>query len=334
MNLADLTLEEIEQEVKVLGESSFRAKQIYEWIYRGADLDQMTNLSKALRDKLKEKHTVFFPKIHTRFVSNDGTIKYLMELSDGNLIETVLMRYKHGISVCISSQVGCRMGCSFCASTIGSLVRNLSPAEIAGQVITASNDAGERISNVVVMGIGEPLDNYDNLVKALRLLNHGLGIGFRHITVSTCGLLDKIKDLMNEEMPINLAVSLHAPNNEIRRALMPVARAYDIDELIKVCRTYTEVTKRRITFEYALVKGVNDSIQNAKELKALVKNMLCHINLIPVNKIDEAGYEKSNAAEEFMKALSPVAATIRRELGSDINASCGQLRASANKALS
>ena len=293
----------------------------------------MTNISKATREKLSAVSFISTLKIREKYVSKiDKTTKYLFELPDGNCIESVVMYYNHGISICISSQVGCRMGCGFCASTIGGLYRSLTAGEILNQVIFAQKDIGERISNIVMMGIGEPLDNFENVKKFLRNVNHekGLNIGYRHISLSTCGLVPKIYELAKENMPITLSVSLHAPNNDIRNSIMPVNKKYPIEELIKACKDYIKTTTRRISFEYSLISGVNDSMENADELARLLKGMLCHVNLIPVNKIEEREYKKGNKQEirAFCERLNSrgINATVRRELGSDIQASCGQLR--------
>ena len=334
IDLKDLEYTELEPFFVEMGEPRFRAKQVFEWLHRGVrSFDGMTNLSKATRAKLAEKSFISTLSIREKYISKlDGTIKYLFELQDGNCIESVVMRYKHGITICISSQVGCRMGCGFCASTIGGLYRNLTPGELLNQVIFAQEDIGERISNIVMMGIGEPLDNYGNVIKFLHNVNHpaGLNIGYRHISLSTCGLVDKIYELARENLPVTLSVSLHAPNDAIRSQIMPVNRRFPIAELMRACRAYIETTTRRISFEYALIAGVNDSLEQAEELARLVKGMLCHVNLIPVNKVEERQYEKSKAqtVRGFQQRLLDlgVNATVRRELGSDISASCGQLR--------
>ncbi|MEE0945165.1 MAG: 23S rRNA (adenine(2503)-C(2))-methyltransferase RlmN [Clostridia bacterium] len=334
IDLKDLSYEELQELVTEIGEPKFRAKQIFAWLLRGVtSFDEMTDISKKTREKLAEISFVSTLKIREKFVSKiDKTTKYLFELEDGNCIESVVMYYKHGISICISSQVGCRMGCAFCASTIGGLYRSLTAGEIINQVIFAQKDIGERISNIVMMGIGEPLDNYDNVIKFLHNVNNeaGLNIGYRHISLSTCGVVDRIYDLAKEKLPITLSVSLHAPNDEIRNSIMPINHKYNIEELIKACRDYIHTTTRRISFEYSLISGVNDSKENAKELARLLKGMLCHVNLIPVNKVKERGFEKGTKAqiEMFMNTLISLGinATIRRELGSDISASCGQLR--------
>lgn len=334
IDLKNLEYDALMETLISMGEKKFRAEQIFSWLLKGVtSYDEMTNISKETRAKLKEMSYVSSLKIREKFVSKiDGTVKYLFELDDGNCIESVVMRYHHGITICISSQVGCRMGCKFCASTIGGLYRNLTAGEILNQIIFAQKDLGERISNVVMMGIGEPMDNYDNVITFLHNVNNekGLNIGYRHITISSCGLIEGISKLADEGLPVNLAISLHAPNDNIRNTIMPVNRAYNIDSLIKVCREYFEKTKRRISFEYSLIHGVNDSEKNAKELAALVRPLKAHVNLIPVNKVEESGFEKGSKSEinKFLNTLTAqgVNATIRRELGSDISASCGQLR--------
>lgn len=334
LDLKDFEYKELEEYLVSAGEKKFRAAQIYKWLHMGVTgYDEMTDISKALRERLKEDTYVSTLEIEEKYVSRlDGTVKYLFRLPDGNCIESVVMRYHHGLTICISSQVGCRMGCRFCASTIGGLFRSLTAGEILNQVIFAEKDMGERISNIVLMGIGEPLDNYDNVIKFLHNVNHekGKNIGYRHITLSTCGVVPGIYKLAEENLPITLTISLHAPNNEIRGSIMPVNHAYKIEELFESCRYYLEKTGRRLSFEYSLIHGVNDSLQNAEELAALVKPLHAHVNLIPVNKVEERGYKKGsrNEINEFCRRLVSrgVNATIRRELGSDISASCGQLR--------
>ncbi|MCH5185640.1 MAG: 23S rRNA (adenine(2503)-C(2))-methyltransferase RlmN [Oscillospiraceae bacterium] len=332
-DLKSLEFSELKALTEEIGEPGYRAKQIFSWLHKGAGFDDMTNISKSARQKLSEVSFISGMRIAQKYVSRlDGTVKYLFEADDGNCVEGVVMRYKHGISMCISSQVGCGMGCGFCASTIGGRVRNLSAGEIISQIITARLDMGERIDNIVMMGIGEPLDNYDNVIKFLRNVNHGegLNIGYRHISLSTCGLVNRIYDLAEENLPITLSVSLHAPNNEIRGKLMPVNRKFPVEVLIKACREYIKATGRRISFEYSLISGVNDSEENARELAELLSGMLCHVNLIPVNHVEETGFYKGSREEinKFRDRLVRlgVNATIRRELGSDISASCGQLR--------
>jgi len=334
IDLKNLEYDELMEFAISLGEKKFRSEQIFTWLMRGVtSYDEMTNISKETRKKLEEISFVSSMKIRKKLVSKlDGTVKYLFELNDGNCIESVVMRYHHGITICVSSQVGCRMGCKFCASTIGGLVRNLTAGEIINQIIFAQKDLGERIGNVVMMGIGEPMDNYENVVTFLHNVNHekGLNIGYRHITISTCGLVKGIERLSNEGLPINLAISLHAPNDEIRNSIMPVNKAHNVKAVINACKDYFAKTGRRISFEYSLISGVNDSYENAMELVSLIKLLKAHINLIPVNKVEESGYEKGTQLQinKFLEALTQngINATVRRELGSDISASCGQLR--------
>lgn len=334
VNILDLNIEEIEKMLYDINQSRYRAKQIFQWLHKGVkEFSQMTNLPLALRTQLDGLCRINSLAVRRKLVSQiDGTVKYVMELEDGNLIESVLMSYRHGLSVCISSQVGCRMGCGFCASSGLGFVRNLSPGEMLDQIITAAKDAGKRISNIVVMGIGEPLDNYDNTIKFLRLANDpsGLNIGFRHISVSTCGLVPQILTLAGERMPITLSVSLHAPNDDIRKRIMPITKKYGVDEIVSACREYTRLTGRRVTFEYAMISGVNDSGSNAAELAQKLKGMLCHVNLIPVNEVKGTEYKRSStrAVKEFIRILKAngIGTTLRRELGRDIEASCGQLR--------
>lgn len=336
IDLLDLTLEELQQLMLTLKQEKFRAKQVYQWLNKGIkDIDDMTNLSKSFREALKDVSHISRLTVKHKLVSKiDGTTKYLFALDDGNIIESVLMFYKHGLTVCISSQVGCKMGCKFCASTGLGFVRNLTAGEILNQVITIQSDAGKRIGNIVIMGIGEPLDNYDNVIKFLRMVNHpeGINIGYRHISLSTCGLVPKILDLASENMPITLSISLHATNDEVRGEIMPVNKKYSIDKMIEACKIYTEVTKRRITFEYAMISGVNDTKENAFELAKRIKGMLCHVNIIPVNSIETADYNKSGKQniEKFRQILEKhgIETTVRRELGADIDAACGQLRRS------
>ncbi|MDK2828009.1 MAG: rRNA (adenine2503-C2)-methyltransferase, partial [Clostridium butyricum] len=318
------------------GESAFRGKQILSWIYKGVmDFKGMKNIPKSLINKLEENFTINMPEIVEVYKSElDGTEKFLLGFPDGNLIESVLMRYKHGNSICISTQVGCRMGCKFCASTIEGRVRNLTTGEILSEVIAVQNYIGERISNIVLMGSGEPLDNYDNVVKFLEIVSadYGLNIGQRHITLSTCGIVPKIYELADKELSITLAISLHAFSDEKRKEIMPIANKYTISELLEACRYYLNKTKRRITFEYALVKDVNDGMEDAKALGKLLSGMLCHVNLIPVNEIKENSFKRSSkkAIDDFSEILrnNGIEVTTRREMGSDINAACGQLRRS------
>lgn len=337
-NLKSYTYNELEALVRnELGEPSFRAKQIFEWLYRGVDsFDEMSNLSKSLRERLDAAYIAGNLKIEQKFVSRiDETRRYLLKLEDGNYIESVLMKYHHGYTICVSSQVGCAMGCRFCASTRNGKARNLSAGEIIGQLMTVQKDLGERISNIVMMGIGEPLDNYDEVLKFLEIVNHpsGLNIGHRHITLSTCGLVPKIKDLADRQLQITLSVSLHAADDETRSEIMPVNRRYSISQLMEACRYYIKKTNRRISFEYTLISGVNDNSAEAEKLLKLLHGMLCHVNLIPVNPVKETGFKQGSRAkiEEFQRILESggISATIRREMGADISAACGQLRASA-----
>ena len=335
VDVKSLNLKELEEFLISLGEKKFRAKQIYEWmhIHHVTSFDDMTNLSKNLRETLKEKADLVVLEEELVQISKiDGTRKYLFALADGNMIESVLMKYKHGNSVCVSSQVGCRMGCRFCASTLDGLVRNLTPSEILEQIYRIQESIGERISNVVVMGSGEPMDNYDNIVKFIELLTdeHGLHISQRNLTVSTCGLVPRMKQLADLKLQITLALSLHASSQEKRKELMPVANSYELSEVLDACRYYFDKTGRRITFEYSLVGGVNDTEEDAERLAKLVSGMNCHINLIPVNPIKERDYVQSDHEEilkfknELEKKLINV--TIRREMGRDIDGACGQLR--------
>lgn len=339
-DIGSLNLPELTEYLSVLSEESgvkfekFRAKQIFSWLMKGvADFSEMTNISSRQKEVLSENCYIALPKIHTKYVSKlDGTVKYLFRLFDDEYIESVFMRYKHGNTLCISTQAGCRMGCTFCASTLAGLTRNLTPSEMLGQILAAQNDTGERVSNIVMMGIGEPLDNYDNSVKFLHLVNDpdGINIGYRHISLSTCGVVPGIYKLAEENLPITLSISLHAPTQEYRESIMPVARKWSIDELLLACRDYIKVTGRRISFEYAMIDGINDSEECARNLAGLLCGVLCHVNLIPLNSVKERNYKKSSreAIEKFVKILekNKITATVRRRLGSDINASCGQLR--------
>ncbi len=332
VDLKSLSLNQVCDFLQELGEPKFRGKQIYQWLHEKHvdSWDEMTNVSKSLREKLKENCTLTSLKKEAVQISKiDGTRKYLFLLEDGNVIESVLMRYKHGNSVCISSQVGCRMGCRFCASTLDGLVRGLRPSEMLDQI---GKDIGERISNVVVMGTGEPMDNYDNLLQFIHMLTdeNGLNMSQRNLTVSTCGIVPRIRQLADEKLSITLALSLHASNQEKRKELMPVANSFEIHEVIDACKYYFEQTGRRVTFEYSLVGGVNDSEEDAKELSILIKGMNCHINLIPVNPIKERDYVSSNTqvVNAFKNKLEKngINVTIRREMGRDIDGACGQLR--------
>ncbi len=333
-NIKDFTLEELKEKLKEMGEKPFRAEQIFKWLYddRASSFEDMTNLSIDLRNKLNDIFVIKEFKILKKQVASDGTKKYLFDILDGNAIETVLMQYHHGYSLCVSSQVGCKMGCKFCASTGIPFVRNLSSGEIVEQIMAVERDEKIRISNIVFMGIGEPLDNYDNVVKAIHLINNpkGLNIGARHISVSTSGLVPKIYKLAEENIQCTLSISLHATTNEQRSKMMPVNNSYPIEELLQACRDYIEKTHRRISFEYALAKENNDNLEDAKRLVKLLKGMLCHVNLIPINKIENGRFTKSSNENimRFRDYLNEhgIVATIRRELGSDIDAACGQLR--------
>ncbi|MBE6063192.1 MAG: 23S rRNA (adenine(2503)-C(2))-methyltransferase RlmN [Clostridium butyricum] len=335
-NLLDYTLEELKVWMKENGESAFRGKQILSWIYKGViDFEGMRNIPKSLQEKLKENFIISMPEIIEVYKSNqDGTEKFLLGFSDGNLIESVLMRYKHGNSICVSTQVGCRMGCKFCASTIEGRVRNLTTGEILSEVLVVQKYIGERISNIVLMGSGEPLDNYDNVVKFLEIVSadYGLNIGQRHITLSTCGIVPKIYELADRGFSTTLAISLHAFSDEKRKEIMPIANKYTIEEILKACRYYIDKTKRRVTFEYALIKDKNDGREDAKALGKLLKGLLCHVNLIPVNEVKENTFKRSSkkTIEDFSEILKSfgIEVTTRREMGSDINAACGQLRRS------
>lgn len=333
-DIKSMTLPELTEELAALGEPKFRAAQIYSWLHRGArSFEEMTNLSKTLRGKLSQGYSLYAPEAARRLVSaKDGTIKYLWRLKDGNCVESVLMRYHHGNTVCISSEVGCPMGCAFCASTLGGLIRRLEPSELLDQVLFTQIDSGLPISNIVLMGIGEPLDNYDNVLRFLRLVNspEGMNIGMRHISLSTCGLVDKIRRLGEENLQLTLSVSLHAPTDEIRSSIMPVNRRYNVDTLLAACRDYFERTGRRISFEYAMIRGVNDTVQMAQLLAKKLQGIGAHVNLIPLNEVEESPLKPSlpEAVKAFQQHLESrgIPATVRRTLGSDINASCGQLR--------
>lgn len=344
--LLALDPEALAELMESMGEARYRAKQIFTGLHRGLSPDEMTNIGKELRTKLRENTRWTMPEVELRLVSAiDGTVKYLFRLWDGNCVESVVMKYEHGNTICISSQVGCRMGCRFCASTIGGRVRDLSAGELLGQVLAAQRDLGERISNIVMMGIGEPLDNYDNVLRFLHLVNcpEGINIGYRHISLSTCGLVDQIRRLAGENLPITLSVSLHAPDDETRSAIMPVNNRYGVDELLNACRDYFAATGRRISFEYTLIAGKNDSPAAAEKLahvlnahlRSKTDTMPIHVNLIPVNPVAETGFEHSGkpAIRRFAAVLESrgIRATIRRTLGADINASCGQLRRERGK---
>ncbi len=333
-NIKDYNLDKLKEELINMGEKSFRAEQIFKWLYQDkvVTFDEMTNLSVELREKLKENYTICDFKILKKQESSDGTKKYLFDVLDGNAIETVLMSYHHGYSVCVSSQIGCKMGCKFCASTGIKFIRSLTSGEIVEQIIKIEQDTGVKVSNIVFMGIGEPLDNYENVINAIRILNNpkGLNIGARHISVSTSGLVPMIYKLAQENIQCTLSISLHATTDEQRSAMMPVNKRYNIEELLKACKEYIKVTNRRISFEYALAKENNDNLEDAARLVKLLKGMNCHVNLIPINKIENGTFVKSSN-ENIMKFRDylndhGIVATVRRELGSDIEAACGQLR--------
>lgn len=336
-DIKSLYLPELEEQIREMGGKAFRAKQIYQWLHEKlvTDFDEMSNLPKDLREQLKERFSLTaLSPVDVQISRIDGTRKYLFRLWDGNVIESVWMQYHHGNSVCISSQVGCRMGCRFCASTLDGLERNLSASEMLDQVYRIQALTGERVSNVVIMGSGEPMDNYDNVIRFVRMISDGQGlhISQRNITVSTCGIVPGIRSLAEEDLQITLALSLHAPNDEVRKTLMPIANRYALKDVLDACRYYFEKTGRRLTFEYSLVSGVNDNIQEARALAALLKNMHGHVNLIPVNPIKERDYVQSGqrAIQEFKNYLEKngINVTIRREMGRDINGACGQLRKS------
>ena len=339
MNLKSLTMPEMAAEFQKLGQPGFRAKQVFTWLHKGArSYDEMTNLPKALRELLSRQYPICPPRVVRKQESQrDGTIKYLWELHDGNCVETVLMRYHYGNTVCISTEVGCRMGCAFCASTLGGLVRRLEPFEMLDQVLFTQVDSGLPVSHIVLMGIGEPLDNFENVMRFLELVNspQGMNISMRHISLSTCGLVPKIDELAKRKLQLTLSVSLHAPNDEVRNKIMPVNRAYPSEELLAACRRYYAQTSRRISFEYAMIDGVNDSEEDARELLRRLRGLPAHFNLIPLNHVEESPLKPSSraAVAKFQKILEDggIPATVRRTLGGDIDASCGQLRRKYNK---
>ena len=333
-DLKSMTLAEMQEAFAALGEPKFRAKQVFTWLHRGAtSFEEMTNLSKPLREKLDGLYFITAPRVARKQVSKlDGTIKYLWQLGDGNCVESVVMQYHHGNTVCISSEVGCPMGCKFCASTLGGLVRRLTPAELLDQVLFSQLDSGLEISNIVLMGIGEPLDNFDAVMRFLELVNspEGLNIGMRHISLSTCGLVDKIELLAERNLQLTLSVSLHSPDNESRSKIMPVNKRWPVEQLLAACRAYFEKTGRRVSFEYTMIDGVSDAPEQAELLAKKLHGMQAHVNMIPLNNVEESGLRCSShaAIERFQKILEShgVTATVRRTLGSDIDASCGQLR--------
>lgn len=336
LDLRSMSYDELVQLITELGEKKYRADQIYPLVAKGlAQIEDVPNIPKALKNSLNEKIYISKTEIYRKLESKlDGTNKYLIELEDGNIIESVLMRYKHGNSICISTQVGCRMGCKFCASTVDGLARNLAAGEMIGQIISVQKDIGERISNIVLMGSGEPFDNLDNLITFFKVVHEekGLNIGYRHITVSTCGIVSGIERLTELNLPINLAISLHQIDQEKRREIMPIAKRYSIDELLKASKKYAQKTKRRVTYEYALIEGVNNDVDTAKGLAKLLKNSLSHVNLIPVNSIEGDRYKRPSeeSIKAFLSTLTRyrIDATVRRELGSDISGACGQLKRS------
>ena len=334
MHLKSMTLPEMTAYFKEIGQPAFRAKQVYSWLHKGVcGYREMTNIPQTLRDKLQQEHPLFAPRVVRKQESKlDGTIKYLWQLSDGNCVETVLMRYRYGNTVCISTEVGCLMGCAFCASTLGGLVRRLEPHEMLDQVMFTQLDSGLPVSHIVLMGIGEPLDNFDNVMRFLELVNseEGMNISMRHISLSTCGLVPKIDQLAQKKLQISLAISLHGPNNEKRSRVMPVNKAYPIEELLDACRRYYDQTGRRIHFEYAMIDGLNDTEADARELLRRLKGLGAHVNLIPLNHVEESPFKPSSkkAVARFQQILEDggITATVRRTLGGDIDASCGQLR--------
>ncbi len=333
-DIKSMTLAEIKKAFQAEGLPAFRGLQVYRWLHRGVEsFDEMSDLSRDLRQKLSEKYYISVAIIEKKRVSRyDNTIKYLFRLHDGQYVESVLMEYHHGYSICISTQAGCKMGCTFCATGQGGWFRDLAPSEMLAQIQAAQKDSGNRVSNIVLMGMGEPLDNYENVLRFLELVSsdEGMNIGARHISLSTCGLVDKIYDLADKKLQVTLSVSLHAPNDQIRSRTMPVNRKWNVEALLKACRYYAETTHRRISFEYAMIQGVNDTDACAQELARRLKGMLCHVNLIPVNDVTGANYRKSSQdrLQKFSKILSDkgIPVTVRRTLGSDIEASCGQLR--------
>ena len=338
-DIVSMLPQEIEAELAAMGEPKYRAKQIFEWLGKGVrDFDGMSNLPKALREKLDNAYILYRPKVLSKQVSKiDGTIKYLWELRDGNAVETVVMSYRHGNTVCVSSQVGCRQGCAFCASTIGGLVRCLEPSEILDEVLFSQIDSGKQISNIVLMGIGEPLDNFDNVMRFLELVNHpqGMNIGMRHISLSTCGITERFDDLAARDMQITLSVSLHAPDDETRSKIMPANRGRGVEQLMDCCRRYYDKTGRRISFEYAMIDGVNDTEYHARLLAKRARGVSAHVNLIPLNHVEERQFRPSTSGhmKAFIKILEDegVNVTVRRKLGGDVDASCGQLRRKMQK---
>lgn len=339
MDILSATLEEIIQAFKENSVPNFRAKQVYEWFHRHLVLnyDEMTNLPKSLRERLKDEFPVVSCSLVKKQVAADGTVKFLFALQDEDYIESVVMKYRYGNTICVSTQVGCKMGCAFCASTLGGFKRNLTAGEILSQIYLAKKELGERIGNIVLMGMGEPLDNFENVMRFISLITDEKGqkISMRNISLSTCGLVDKIETLLSMRLQLTLSVSLHAPNDEIRNRIMPMNKRFNIDEILDICRKYTKETSRRISFEYSMLSGVNDSDECAKELAKRLKGMLCHVNLIPVNEVEESPFKPSptERVKSFANILESygIKTTVRRKLGSDIDASCGQLRLKQNK---
>lgn len=335
-NILDYSLDELKKWMSLNRESEFRAKQVFDWLYKGTFIfDEMGNIPITTRKKISNSFLTGIPEMIKRLDSKEGdTTKFLFKYSDGNIVESVVMKYKHGNTICISTQVGCRMGCKFCASTVGGMMRNLTCGEMIGEILRAQLEIDERISNVVLMGSGEPFDNFDNVSKFIEILNssYGLNIGQRHITLSTCGIVPKIKELADMELQITLAISLHAPSDELRKTMMPIAYKYSLDELMEACKYYIAKTNKRITFEYALVKDTNDTAMHAEQLAELIGGMLCHVNLIPVNEVRENNFRKANDKNimSFKNILDSrnIETTVRREMGADIDAACGQLRRS------
>lgn len=334
-DIKSMTQEEMSEAFDELSLPKFRAKQVYEWIHKhlASDYSEMTNIPAALKETLNEKYPLNACKIVRKQVSRlDGTVKYLFSMHDGDYIESVVMKYKYGYTICVSSQVGCKMGCAFCASTLGGFKRSLEAGEMLSQIYTAQKDLGERISHIVLMGMGEPMDNFENVMRFIALVTDekGLNLSMRNISLSTCGVVPKIKELLDKKLQLTLSISLHAPNNEIRNRIMPVNKRYPIEELLGICRKYADETSRRISFEYSMISGVNDSDECARQLASQLKGMLCHVNLIPINEVAESPFKPSSAEriEKFVEILgrSGITATVRRKLGSDIDASCGQLR--------
>lgn len=335
IDILSLTLDELTEKIVEIGEQKFRAKQIYEWLHdkKVTDFAEMTNISAQLKEKLEKFFCLNSLKIQKRLVSDiDNTLKYLYTLSDGEKVETVVMEYKHGNSICISTQVGCKMQCKFCASTKAGFVRNLLPSEMLLQIYESERDSGRKINHIVLMGIGEPLDNYDNVIKFLQLISSKDDMSLRHVSVSTCGLVNRIYDLAKLKLGITLSVSLHAPTNELRSAIMPVNNRFSIEELMEACRYYFDTTGRRISYEFALIDGVNDTRESADALLKLLRGQNCHVNLIPVNEIKEGVFKRSSSVEKFRQMLlaGGLNATVRRTLGADISAACGQLRRDNN----